>query len=201
MEDHMATLELKDCKEAMLFRAVTENDSYLGACKALIAFDKTHPEKKFFKKTSDKEVFRMCFNECRQAVAIAFPRGEVPDFNNVAHLNRLKNVFNQQLPRMCQKYYDDFSSSFKGRIGMGDIFIKHMDYIDRAGLSYYKSLISEQKREASKRSYEQATVGCYRQLGRGFGDKKVFSEKNTYKTNREAVLARMAAERKTKGIA
>lgn len=187
----MATLELKDCKELMIFRAMTENDRFLGACKMLMEFDKTHPDRKVFRKPEDKEILRKCFEECRQALVVAFPRGEKADFTNVSHLNRFKNVFNQQLPRKCQKHHDDFTSAFQGRMGMGKIFADHMAYIDRAGLSYYKNLITEQKRETTKRKHEQVRVGNYRPLERGYGGGSVFSNETTYRSNRAALLKRM----------
>lgn len=192
----MATLTLKDCKEFMIFCALTENERFVDACKALMDFDKTHPNEKVFKEPKDKEILRQCFNECRQALLIAFPRDEQPDFNNLAHLNRLQNVFNQQLPRRCQKSQNAFETPFKGKIGMGQIFLKHMDYLRDAGLPYYKSLISEQKREDSKRTYEQARVDSYRPLERGYGEKKVFSGKATYKTQQEVIRDRIAEERR-----
>lgn len=187
----MATLALKDCKELAIFRAFTENILFLEACKALTEFDRTHPERRILQKPSDKEVLRKCFTECRQAMAIAFPRGEKPDFTKESSLNRLKNVFNQQLPSACRKSYDDFCSPISGQIGMGRIFSEHIEYIKRAGLSYYNQLNSEQKRKDEKRIHEQATVNSYRRLGHGYGNKKVFSGKTTYKTEREVVLAQM----------
>ncbi len=187
----MATLALKDCRELMIFRAFTENTRFLDACKALMEFDKTHPEQQILQKPSDKEILKKCHTECQRAMAVAFPREEKPDFTQKSCLNRLKNVFNQQLPRACRKCYDDFTSATGGQIGMGIIFFEHMEYIKQAGLKYYNKLNSEQKREDEKREHEQATVNSYRPLGRGYGERKIFSGKKTYQTDREAVLARM----------
>ncbi len=186
----MATLELKDCREMIVFKAMTENESFLDACKAVTKFDKTHPDKEILKNATTREVLQKCFKECRTALATAFPRGEIPDFNNLSHLNRLKNVFNQQLPKRGRKSYDNFSSVFRGKIGMGTIFLEHMEYIGQAGMKYYNSLISEEKREAEKVEYEQVTVGSYRRLGKSYGNGKVFSGKSTYQTSREAILSR-----------
>ncbi len=197
----MGTLELKDCKEVFIFKTMTEHERFLDACKAVMAFDKEHPDKKILKGSVDKEVLRMCFTECRNAVAIAFRKGERPDFSNISHLNRLKNVYNQQLPKACQKPHDNFTSLFRGKIEMGINFLDHLEYVGRAGLKYYKSLISEEKREASKRTYEQATVGKYRQLEHGYDNGKVFSSEKQYKTNQEVIYERLSKERASKRFA
>lgn len=199
-EGNMATLELKDCRELVIFRALTENNRFLDACKMLMEFDKTHSERKILRKPQDKDILRRCFEECRQALRIAFPHGEKMDVNNVSHLNRFKNVFNQQLPKRCQKHYDDFVTPFRGRIKMGEIFSEHMAYIDRAGLSYYKSLISEQKREESQRVYEQVRVDSFRPLEHGYEEKGVFSKEKTYKPVSKVLYDRFLQERKSKGV-
>lgn len=186
----MATLELKDCKEMVVFKAMTENESFLDACKKVTEYDKAHPEREILKNSTTREVLQKCFKECRMAIAIAFPRGEQPDFTNLSHLNRLKNVFYQQLPQRGRKSYDNFSSVFRGKVGMGAIFLEHMDFIGQAGMKYYNSLISEEKREAEKREYEQASVNSYRRLGKSYGAGKVFSGKATYMTEREILRAR-----------
>lgn len=187
----MATLALKDCRELALFRALTENEHFGDVCKALKEFDRTHPDRKILQKPSDKEILKTCFTECRRAMAIAFPRDEKPDFSKETCLNRLRNVFTQQLPSGCRKSRDDFRSSISGQIGMGMIFSEHMDYIGRAGLTYYKKLVRDQKREDEKRTHEQATVDNYRQLGRGYDGGRVFSGKKTYMTNRKAIISQM----------
>lgn len=197
----MVTLELKSCKEMVVFRALTENERFLDACKTIMKFDQNHPEQKILSGGVDKEVLRMCFEECRKTLVVAFPKGEKPDFGNVSHLNRLGNVFNQQLPRGCQKTRDNFTSALSGKIRMGQVFLDHMDYIGNASLKYYKSLISEEKRESEKRTHEQVTVDSYRRLGQGYGSGKVFSPQNTYKTSKEVLVARICAERRQKGSA
>ncbi len=173
----MATLELKDCKEMVMFKLMTEKESFLEACREVAAFDKSHPGKEILKNGVNKEILQICFAECRAAMAIAFPRGETPDFGNLSHLNRLKNVFNQQQPKRCRKSYDNFTSVFRGKIGMGGIFLEHMDYIGQAGTKYYKSVISEEKRDAETAKREQVTVDSYRRLGKSYGSKQVFSDK------------------------
>lgn len=186
----MATLELKDCKEMVVFKAMTENESFLGACREIMKYDKEHPNREVLKNTVNKVILQKCFKECRKAMLIAFPRGEKPDFSNLSHLNRFKNVFNQQLPKQGRKAYDNFSSVFRGKIGMGAIFLEHMDYIGKAGMKYYNSLISEDKREAEKYEHEQASVNSYRRLGKSYGSGKVFSGKTTYQSRRDALFAR-----------
>lgn len=191
----MATLELKDCKEMVVFKAMTENDSFLTACKQIAEFDKAHPGREVLKHKITKEILQKCFKECQAAMATAFPRGETPDFGNLTHLNRLKNVFNQQLPMRGRKSYDNFTSVFRGKIDMGNIFLEHMDYIGQAGMKYYNSLKAEEKREAEKIERTPVMVSSYRRLEQGYGDKKVFSGKPTYKTNREVIIERMRKER------
>lgn len=197
----MAVPGLKECKEFVIFRAFTENERFVDACRALTAFDKSHPDRKILRGSEDKKIMQQCFTECRQAMSAAFSFGEKPDFDNLEHLNRFKNAFNQQLPKLCQKRYEDFTSVSRGKVGMGVIFAEHISYIERAELSFYKSLIREEKREGEKREYEQARVDSYRPLEHGYGNGKVFSGKPTYKTPKEALLERMIAEKRGKGIA
>lgn len=191
----MATLELKDCKEMVVFKAMTENESFLTACKQISDFDKSHPGREVLKHNISKEILQKCFKECQAALATAFPRGEKADFSNLSHLNRLKNVFFQQLPQRGRKSHDNFTSVFRGKIDMGAIFLDHMDYIGQAGMKYYNSLKAEEKREAEKVEYTQVTVDSYRRLGKSYNGKKVFSGKATYQTNREALISRMQKER------
>lgn len=193
----MATLQLKDCREFAVFKAFMECDDFASVIKSLEDFEKTHSTEKIFNSAVDKKTLKEVFAICLDARRTAFPRGEIPDFNDVSCINRFKNVFHQKLPNILKGKNDSYTSALKGKINLGALFMDKARRISDMGLRYYHQQVRQEREPEIE--HEQVMTGKYKKLGVGYGGGSVFSPKNTFKTTQEMLLEKMAQERYKRG--
>ena len=201
MEADMGTLTLKagtkqnasSSREYFLFHAMARSSSYAAFLDEVKRYNAEHPEGKISDDAEDKKCMKKSYQEFKSAVNTGFRSVENIDFDNPQVLRRLKNILQQQLPRETYKTMGDFASVPLTQADIGYTLLCHADGVKILGAKY----LAQQKREEEKILHEQVVVGKSGITSYGsYSEDRVFSNQNTYKTQKEILVERMMQERR-----
>ncbi|MCM1323869.1 MAG: hypothetical protein NC218_06880 [Acetobacter sp.] len=190
----MVTLSMKASESGnfVVFRALAESSRFQEALERVEQYNTKHPDRRVLGTPRLKKAMEEAFKQMKAVMKKAFPNVEKLDLDDSQVVDRLHHVLCQHLPKDSFKELGRYEGLSMRQANIGHILVTYSESIDKFGKGYF----AEQKRASERIEHEQVTVNRHRRLGQSYASGMVFSNKNTYKTSREAVVARMLEEKR-----